>query len=377
MGKGGDASVVHRHSSKVSKRVPVEKPDFTVGTLRRAIPPHCFERSLLRSSGYVAADLLGMAALYFCSTFIDQPAVPRWLAYGLLWPTYWFFQGAVGTGIWVIAHECGHQAFSKWQVVNDAVGLTLHSCLLVPYYSWKHSHRRHHSNTGSLEKDEVFVPPMKGSEADEFSLEQTAPVRLFYIIITLTLGWPMYLVANVSGRPYDRWANHFDPYSPIFSKRERLEVAISDLALVAVMGGLYSLAQSFGWLWLLKVYIIPYLVVNHWLVLITLMQHTHPDLPHYNSKEWDWLRGAMATVDRSYGFLDVLFHHIADTHVTHHLFSAMPHYYAEEASAAIKPILGKFYKEDKRNVFVAMWKDWNVCRFVAPDEAGNNVFWFQ
>ena len=72
---------------------------------------------------------------------------------------------------------------------------------------------------------QVFVPPMKGSEADEFSLEQTAPVRLFYIIITLTLGWPMYLVANVSGRPYDRWANHFDPYSPIFSKRERLEVS--------------------------------------------------------------------------------------------------------------------------------------------------------
>ena len=30
----------------------------------------------------------------------------------------------------------GHQAFSKWQAVNDGVGLVLHSCLLVPYYSW-------------------------------------------------------------------------------------------------------------------------------------------------------------------------------------------------------------------------------------------------
>lgn len=72
---------------------------------------------------------------------------------------------------------------------------------------------------------QVFVPSVKGTEADEFSIEHTAPVRLFYIIITLTLGWPMYLVANVSGRPYDRWANHFDPYSPIFSKRERVEVS--------------------------------------------------------------------------------------------------------------------------------------------------------
>ena len=136
MGKGGDASVIHRVNAKSSHRVPVEKPEFTVGTLRKAIPPHCFERSLLRSSAYLAADLLGIAALFFGSTFIDQPAVPRWLAYGFLWPAYWFFQGAVGTGVWVIAHECGHQAFSKWQAVNDAVGLTLHSCLLVPYYSW-------------------------------------------------------------------------------------------------------------------------------------------------------------------------------------------------------------------------------------------------
>ena len=154
-------------------------------------------------------------------------------------------------------------------------------------------------------------------------------------------------------------------------------MAISDLALVAVMGGLYSLAQSFGWLWLVKVYIVPYLIVNHWLVIITLLQHTHPDLPHYNGKEWDWLKGALATVDRSYGFLDVLFHHIADTHVAHHLFSTMPHYHAEEASAAIKPILGKYYKSDNRNVFQAMWNDWNVCRYVKPDEAGKNVFWYQ
>lgn len=70
---------------------------------------------------------------------------------------------------------------------------------------------------------QVFVPSLKEAD-DDFSIENTGPVRLAYIVITLTLGWPMYLVANVSGRPYDRWANHFDPYSPIFSKRERAEV---------------------------------------------------------------------------------------------------------------------------------------------------------
>jgi len=65
------------------------------------------------------------------------------------------------------------------------------------------------------------------------------------------------------------------------------------------------------------------------LVTITFLQHTHPNLPHYEDEEWDWIRGALATVDRSYGFLDILFHHIADTHVAHHLFSQMPHYHAQ------------------------------------------------
>lgn len=32
--------------------------------------------------------------------------------------------------------------------------------------------------------------------------------------------------------------------------------------------------------------------------MITFLQHTHISLPHYDDKEWDWLRGAMATVDR-------------------------------------------------------------------------------
>lgn len=56
--------------------------------------------------------------------------------------------------------------------------------------------------------------------------------------------------------------------------------------------------------------------------MITLLQHTHLSLPHYTGTEWDWLRGALCTVDRSFGaLLNVLHHHIADTHVAHHLFS--------------------------------------------------------
>ena len=50
------------------------------------------------------------------------------------------------------------------------------------------------------------------------------------------------------------------------SKRERVEVFVSDLALLLVTSGLYKLGTTFGWTWLLCTYGIPYLVVNHFLV---------------------------------------------------------------------------------------------------------------
>lgn len=328
---------------------------------------------------YLLGDLAMVALLYYATTWFDHPSIPVLLRWGVLWPMYWFWQGAVCTGIWVISHECGHGAFSDYTWVNDLVGLTFHSALLVPYYSWKHSHRRHHSNTGSISKDEVFVPKSLPEVKDDkdFDLHHFALYRLGHLLFAFLLGWPSYLLFNASGRPYDRWANHFDPYSPIFSKRERVEVVISDVALAIVVLGLGTLAKAFGWAWLLKVYVVPYLIVNFWLVMITFLQHTHPKLPHYTDAEWDWLRGALATVDRSYGFLDFFFHHIADTHVAHHLFSALPHYHAQEATEALKPILGPYYQSDQRNVFEACWKDFVKCNYVAPDVAGEGVLWFR
>lgn len=50
---------------------------------------------------------------------------------------YCVWAGMFATGLWVIAHECGHQAFSSSKQINNAVGWVLHSLLLVPYHSWR------------------------------------------------------------------------------------------------------------------------------------------------------------------------------------------------------------------------------------------------
>jgi hypothetical protein len=81
----------------VCPRPCTEKPKFTVGDLRRAIPAHCFERSAWKSSQYLLADLLAVTALVYFSTFIDRMPVP-FLVRAAMWGLYWFFQGAVCTG---------------------------------------------------------------------------------------------------------------------------------------------------------------------------------------------------------------------------------------------------------------------------------------
>ncbi len=40
---------------------------------------------------------------------------------------YSFWVGLFGTGLWIIAHECGHQAFSESKALNNTVGWVLHS----------------------------------------------------------------------------------------------------------------------------------------------------------------------------------------------------------------------------------------------------------
>merc|ERR1712034_204616 len=289
------------------KRVPYLKPPFTVGEIKKAIPPHCFKRSLLRSFSYVVYDLFLVFLFYYIATSYFH-LLPTPFSY-IAWPVYWILQGCVCTGVWVIAHECGHHAFSDYQWVDDTVGLILHSTLLVPYFSWKYSHRRHHSNTGSLERDEVFVPKLKSK-----------------------MSW------------FSKYLNN--PHGPIYNDRERFQIYISDVGVIATTYVLYRVALAQGLAWLTCIYGVPLLIVNGFLVLITYLQHTHPSLPHYDSSEWDWLRGALATVDRDYGVLNKVFHNITDTHVAHHLFSTMPHYHAMEATKAIKPLLGEYYQFD-------------------------------
>ncbi|KAI1329243.1 fatty acid desaturase-domain-containing protein [Xylariaceae sp. FL0255] len=391
---------------------PFEIPDFTINQLREAIPKHCFERSATKGLYYVFRDIASLATtFYLFHTYVTPENVPFLPARAALWAVYTFVQGLFGTGMWVLAHECGHQSFSTSKVLNDTVGWVLHSALLVPYFSWKISHGKHHKATGHMERDMVFVPKTRQEKASRMGrlvhelseLGEETPIVTFLMLLGQQLvGWPNYLMTNVTGHDcHERqlegrgkgksngWftgVNHFNPSSPLYEAKDAKLIVLSDVGLAITIGTLVYLGNTFGWSNLLVWYFIPYLWVNHWLVAITFLQHTDPSLPHYMPESWNYVRGAAATIDREFGFIGrQLLHGIIETHVLHHYVSTIPFYNADEASEAIKKVMGRHYRSDTNGGSIgflkAMWRSARMCQWVEPSEGaegeGKGVLFFR
>jgi omega-6 fatty acid desaturase (delta-12 desaturase) len=387
-------------------------PDYTIKELRDAIPKHCFERSAIRGLGYVARDLASLAGtFYLFHRFVTPETVPSMYLRAGLWALYTVLQGFFGTGLWILAHECGHQAFSPSKTLNDSVGWFCHSVLLVPYFSWKISHGKHHKATGHMERDMVFMPKTRDVYATRVGkliheiheLTEETPIATFIHTFGQQIGgWPLYLIANVTGHNnHDRQiegkgkgkkngffggVNHYNPSSPLYEKRDEHLILLSDLGLALVLGALTWVGKNYGFNNVFVWYIIPYLWVNHWLVMITFLQHTDPTLPHYDAETWTYTRGAAATIDREFGFIGrQLLHGIVETHVLHHYISTIPFYHADEATEAIKPIMGRHYRADTAEgpigFMKALWKVARWCQWVEPSaEAqgeGKGVLFFR
>lgn len=391
-----------------------EIPDYTINEIHKAIPKHCFERSAATGLYYVARDIVSLATtFYLTNKYLTPENVPSTAVRAGLWALYTFVQGLFGTGLWVLAHECGHQSFSPSKTLNDTVGWICHSMLLVPYFSWKISHGKHHKATGNMERDMVFVPKTREVFSSRYGYimhelseltEETPIATASWIIRQQLFGWPMYLLTNTTGHDHHEnqkegrgkgkrngfftGVNHFNPNSPLYEAKDAKLILLSDLGLLIVGTVLYQLGSKFGWSNLFVWYGLPYLWVNHWLgklnlishkqsdtntslVMITFLQHTDPSLPHYTPTTWTYTRGAAATIDREFGFIGrQLLHGIIETHVLHHYVSTIPFYHADEATEAIKPIMGKHYRSDTKGgalgFLKSMWTSFRTCQWVEP-----------
>lgn len=332
-------SPVNTASSPTTAELP-----FTLQDLKAAIPSYCFEPSIARSLAYFFLDIGIIAGLYTIAASLNS-----WLFF----PLFWVLQGTMFWALFVVGHDCGHGSFSKLKWLNNLIGHLAHIPILVPYHGWRISHRTHHANTGNIDTDESWYPVTESKYAQMPWYE-----KLFRFYLPL-LAYPIYLFKRSPGRK----GSHFLPSSPLFRPSEKWDIITSSVLWGLMVGFLGFLTYQFGWGFLVKYYLMPYLVFVMWLDLVTYLHHTEADIPWYYNNDWYFLKGALSTIDRDYGLINSIHHNIG-THVAHHIFLNMPHYHLKAATEAIKPILGDYYRSSNEPIWKSFVQSYKTCHFV-------------
>ena len=304
MGKGGRANVkksVVASSSSSSSGAETWKSPYnpldpnapklpTKGEIKASIPAHCFDRSYIWGMAYLIRDFIIAGGFVYATSQVlstDLPSLddPVGIAtYVFGWSFYAFWMGTIMTGPWVVAHECGHGAFSPSQTWNDIVGFVVHQALLVPYFAWQYTHAKHHRRTNHLTDGESHVPStakdngLGGPNMDERHSFYAAwheamgdgAFAGFQVWTHLAVGWPLYLLGlastgklDANGEPLNgRIADHFRTNSPMFPAKISWKIRLSTATTVASIAGLFYAQYEYGFMPVLLWYWNPYFFVN-------------------------------------------------------------------------------------------------------------------
>ncbi|KAF8909566.1 hypothetical protein CPB85DRAFT_1376244 [Mucidula mucida] len=319
--------------------------------LRAVIPEELYEKSTLKGLAYVAqdSDAINVSLLYVACLRIDDIAhtlgsthtwscsVCKWT----LWMLYWVAQSIAMAGCWCLGHEAGHGNLSYYRFVNDIVGFCFHSVSPVFFSHTKATHATHHKSVASLERDENYVPRTLSE------LGQESPLYVFAQMCIMELwGMQIYLTVNALGNPND---------PPGSNKTDHRKIILSDIGVGAAISLLCRYGLSFGFSSLLKHYFIPYLLANHWTVMLTYLHHSDPTLPHHRDEKWSRIRGNLAAVDHPIlGWVGRRY--------LHNLSDNQP-----QVTERIKQVLGEHYNDDSTPIFYALYRSFNECRYVDSD----------
>ena len=100
----------------------------------------------VRGAAEFVITVVPFALLWF-ATYSALEAGYIWLYALLLLPTVGFL-----VRLFLIQHDCGHQAFFANQAANNTIGRLISVLTITPYDHWRHAHSIHHATSGNLAK---------------------------------------------------------------------------------------------------------------------------------------------------------------------------------------------------------------------------------
>jgi omega-3 fatty acid desaturase (delta-15 desaturase) len=300
--------------------------------IKQYIPKECFVKNPLLGTLYVIGDFFLWGMTYFLYSMVEKKTL-------LIKILYWLSSGFFMWCQFMNGHDCGHGSFSNSDVLNTIMGHVTHTPLLVPFSTWAESHRRHHLGHSHI-KDDYSHPHIVNANKKFWYVKIIQKLGLYP-----HFGWLMYMLGfTVDG-------GHWIPFGGKlwnidYSVKKHIHSFISS-CLVLSWGSFVFSHCNYDILVFMEYYGASWLVFSWWLITVTYLQHHDNTVENtivYGDESWTYLKGALQTVDRSYGsFIDTMTHNITDGHIVHHIFfTKIPHYHLSKATR----YLYKYFKEN-------------------------------
>jgi omega-6 fatty acid desaturase (delta-12 desaturase) len=227
--------------------------------------------------------------------------------------------GAFLVRTFIVFHDCAHGSFFRSPRTNTWVGRFCSLLVLAPFAAWRHEHAVHHATAGDLSRRGVGdVPTLTVREYAALPTAKRIGYRLFRSPVVMFGLGPI-------------WAMVISPRLISHSARPRLRrsVALTDLALAVVIGGLCLLV---GWRDFLLVWAPTALIAGSTGVWLFYVQHQFEETYWESSGAWTYADAAL----RGSSYLRLpqplqFFTGNIGLHHVHHLNARVPNYNLQRA----------------------------------------------
>lgn len=230
--------------------------------------------------------------------------------------------------IFIIQHDCGHGAFFRSKRANDIMGFACSLVTMVPYASWRRQHAGHHGVWNDLDRRDrgvdIYSTCLTVAEYSALSSKSKFWHRVSRHPLITHLLLPPLVFLVLYRLPFDMPKNW---------KRERRALVLTNLALIAVYGGL-GLLLGFEQLIIVTIPTITITaIIGIWLFSV---QH------RFDGAQWardnKWNATYVALYGSSYLHLPRILQWFTGNiglHHVHHLNPRIPNYQLESCHEAI------------------------------------------
>ncbi|MGZ4200992.1 MAG: fatty acid desaturase [Thermoleophilaceae bacterium] len=219
----------------------------------------------------------------------------------------------------IVFHDCSHGSFLPWRRANTWLGVACGLLVYAPFHSWRHEHAVHHATAGDLDRRGMGdVDTLTVAEYAGLSRPQQVAYRLMRNPVVMLGFGPLWALV-LEPRLVPGWARN----------RFGRKIIATDLALVALLGGLCALA---GWRAVLLVQLTPAMLAGAVGIWLFYVQHQFEDVYWERREHWDYTASALQGSShlRLPKVLQFFTGNIGLHHV-HHLNARIPNYNLQRA----------------------------------------------